>query len=119
MTADVSQLEHLAAELVQASGRLGASTADTVRKTARKVQRAAKQNAPRDTGLLAESIGIDLIGDGRSTEMTAFVGSAVFYGRFLEHGTARMEPKPFLGPALAANRSDFERSIGDDIDKAI
>lgn len=116
---DVTELEDLAADFATASGRLGRATAATVRKTAAKIERSAKARAPRDTGAMADSITTSYSGDGRSTEMTAFVGPSVWYGRLLEHGTANMAPHPFLAPAAAEHRADFDKDVAANIDEAI
>lgn len=70
------------------------------------VQDSAKKNAPVDTGLTRKSIkvramkrstkfiGIDvLIGEGDYKGKT-------FYASFVEYGTSKMAPKPFMKPAF-------------------
>jgi len=39
------------------------------------------------------------------------LASTAPYARYLEHGTARMAPRPFIGPALAAARAGLPRRI--------
>lgn len=39
------------------------------------------------------------------------------YGAYLEYGTERMEPRPFLRPALAAKRQDTADFIQEELDK--
>ena len=59
---------------------------------------------------LARSITSELDASG----LICRVGPAhtVKYGVFLELGTARMEPRPFLRPALLRNRSALLKIIG-------
>lgn len=73
-----------------------------------RVTNAAKRNAtdrpgPRvRTGLLRGSITWRLGQDARG--MYADIGTAVFYGPFVELGTSRASAYPFLRPALQAAR---------------
>jgi hypothetical protein len=79
---------------------------------ATRVESAAKLNAtgreygdgsrgPRvQTGRLRTSITWEIGSDSQG--LFADIGTNVFYGRYLELGTDRMRPYPFLGPALSA-----------------
>ena len=94
---------------------LDSTQGDTARDLARRavrVESAAKLNAtgreygdgtrgPRvQTGRLRTSITWEL---GRDSQgLFADIGTSVVYGRYLELGTDRMRPYPFLGPALSA-----------------
>lgn len=90
--------------------------------------RQAKQKAPVDTGRLRASITIAdsdgliqpidneaLTGDGVEPSNENFVvkiGTNVSYSSFIEFGTVKMSPQPFLRPAVdeAFTRFDFERT---------
>lgn len=103
---DVSELRRLAVDLGKA-----AST-DTIRKARLAVQKAAadieriaKLKAPVDTGTLRNSIGSDIRG------LTAEIGPTIRYAPFVEYGTARMKPRPFLGPATTVVEPKFEAAI--------
>ncbi len=61
----------------------------------------------RDTGELAQSIGIALDEDG----LGAAVGSELDYALFLEFGTRRMAARPFLFPALERIKPVIEAKI--------
>ena len=50
-----------------------------------------------DTGLLKNSIHVEEVG-----EMSAAVVAGTDYAILLEYGTATMEPRPFMGPAVEA-----------------
>lgn len=51
-----------------------------------------------DTGRLRDSIGFNVSGDQVS------VGTNVEYSPYIEYGTVRQTPRPFLRPALDAQR---------------
>ena len=65
-----------------------------------RVESAAKNLAPVDTGRLRSSITWALGRDGGG--LYAAVGTNVFYAPFQELGTRYMQAHPFLIPALAA-----------------
>jgi HK97 gp10 family phage protein len=67
----------------------------------------AKSIVPVRTGTLQRSIMFSG-GDGEYQ-----VGSRVFYAPFVEYGTFRMRPQPFLGPALLWNISALKDALLD------
>lgn len=69
-------------------------------KRALRVQRRAKQIAPVDTGRLRSSVEYEVGRDSRG--LVARIGTDVTYAVYLEFGTRRMAPRPFLRPALQA-----------------
>ena len=99
MSWDVGELRALAADLGEASASAQLKATQVVQKSAFDVQRLAAERAPVRTGFLASSIGVDFdSGDG----LTATIGPAASYGIFVEAGTSRMRPQPYLGPAFDA-----------------
>lgn len=102
MDVDATDLIRLGAELKAGSGRIGARTAAALRKAGHDIERLAKEHAPVDTGTLRSSISTQVAGDGRSGSMTVAVGDHTDYGLFVELGTSRMGPQPFMGPAFDA-----------------
>ncbi len=58
-----------------------------------------------DTGALANSIQVDVVGE---TEAVVYTNQK--YAAPAEFGTARMAPRPFMKPAADAERGDFERA---------
>ena len=68
-------------------------------------RRTHKASAPgqppaSDTGFLVSNIKRFIDGDGLGGE----VRSRAFYSKFLEFGTSKMLPRPFMFPALEKNR---------------
>ena len=77
-------------------------------------QTEARRRAPVDTGYLRSSITVDLAqmgGDVVAGEVTAGAN----YAAYVENGTTRQSPQPFMRPALEANAKPWGhamRSIG-------
>lgn len=89
------------------------------------IQQAAKEKAPVDTGLTKKGIkvraakrsrkgiGIDVtIGEGDYKGET-------YYAAFLEYGTSKMAPKPFMRPAYDSKKAQAEQITIDEIKKII
>lgn len=105
MDFDTGELRKLSASITKAAATTGIRAQMVVRKTARDITADAKQLAPVDTGNLKGSIGhSDLRGVGRSGDLVVEIGPTAHYGLFLEIGTSKMAPQPFMGPA--ANRRE-------------
>lgn len=105
MPADVSQLEALAAQFRTAAAPVRKAARATVRDTTKTVESAAKSLVPVDTGSLQGSINSSVSGGGNSTTGTVEAGEN--YGQFVEFGTSRMAPQPFMTPALEQNEARF------------
>lgn len=74
-------------------------TSLVVRKAAFDVERYAKQGAAVDTGFMRSSIHTVIQTNNWRTYGAEVIAEA-FYSFFVEHGTTRMAPQPFMGPAL-------------------
>jgi HK97 gp10 family phage protein len=73
---------------------------------------AAEGQAPNtDTGALVSSISAEKIGDA-SYE----IGTNLERGQYLEMGTAKMRPRPWLVPALDVNRNNLLKNIEKAVD---
>jgi len=79
---------------------------------ARDVVRKAKQLVPVDTGALRASIRIS---DTSEAVNLGLAGSTVEAGQpyagFVEYGTSRMAPQPFMRPAMDSVRNPFRQDI--------
>lgn len=90
-------------------------TRAVVVKSAAMIESLAKQAAPVRTGNLRNSISFDVSADG----LTAEIGPTASYAPFLEYGTSRMAPRPFLMPAAEAVQPQFEAALEQVAEKAL
>lgn len=93
----MSNLDDLADTLTQAT-HITSDLARLVAGAGAMLEAEGKKRCPVDTGALRASISHDsaLTGDGTG-EATA--GPELFYGKFVEFGTRRQTPQPFMQPA--------------------
>lgn len=69
---------------------------------------AAPNQAPNtDTGKLVNSIAVEMDWNDTSAE----VGSNLDYAAYLEFGTKKMEPRPWLSPAVNGNVGNMQKNI--------
>lgn len=106
MTFDASDIRKIAADLSNAGPQALHKSGMILRKTAFDIVAAAKNRAPVDTGNLKGSIGADF-----PTPLSADIGPAAEYGKWVEFGTSRMAPQPFMGPAADIHLPKFEEAI--------
>lgn len=92
---------HEAALHALLQGEQGPVAKDVLRRSIR-VERAAKQGCPVDTGRLRSSITHELATDARG--LVGRIGTNVVYAPYVEFGTRHMAAQPFLVPALGAAR---------------
>lgn len=90
-------LRKLAADLRKAGPESQRLAAAAIRKGAADIIAGAQQRVPVDTGATKNSIGADIATSG--TTVQAVVGPTTHYAPYLEYGTRRMAPRPFMGPA--------------------
>lgn len=102
---DGNALRKLAADLTMAADTVEPKARRVVAKTARDIEADAKGFAPVDTGNLKGSITSDIGG------LSAEIGPTANYGVFLELGTSRMAPQPFMGPAADRRAGPFEEAM--------
>lgn len=64
----------------------------------------AKQECPVDTGRLRNSITHAV----ESGEKAVYIGTNVEYAAFVELGTSRMKPRPYLKPAVTEHTAEYK-----------
>lgn len=90
----------------------------------RAVMNLATQLAPRDTGLLQDSITVEFSDSGLAYEVFSdpeeFASRGEpYYAGYVEHGTSVSPAQPFLGPAHAALEPMYATNIGKAISRGI
>lgn len=101
----VSGLDDLIAGLLHEAVAAEANGRKATSETARKVEAKAKSLAPKRTGALARSISTD------ETENGSEVGPTVRYASFVEYGTWKDAPQPFMGPAAEGAEDDLAGNL--------
>lgn len=93
VSADTSELDELAADLLTGAAKVDKVSSVTLGEIARQLQTDAKAAAPVDTGALRDSIRMS---GGRDYRR---VTADIRYAIFVEFGTSVMAPQPFMWPA--------------------
>lgn len=109
---DTGELQVLKVDLEDSGVTAEEKAGAAVEKTAADIEADGKVFAPVDTGHLVGSISSDV--DGLSAE----VGPTAEYGAYVEDGTSRAAPQPYMGPAADRRFPQFEDAIaqiGEDI----
>ena len=97
----------LSADLGKASYEVTRKAQKVVAKTAHDIEADAKSLAPVDTGALRNSISATIAIGGLSAE----IGPTVHYAPYLEYGTRRMPPQPYMGPAADRRAEAFVQAV--------
>lgn len=108
---DASEVRRLSFDLGKAPADVTAKAGRVVSKTARDIEADAKAIVAVDTGNLKNSIGSDI------DALSAVVGPTADYGLYVEEGTSRMGPQPYMRPAFDGRKEGFvqalEQIVGD------
>lgn len=96
MEADTGQLALLVGQLARVGALAEAGGRAIVRTGGQRAYSEARQRVPVRTGHLRSTIYLREDPDGRGFEL----GATAEYAGFVEFGTVRMPPRPFIGPAF-------------------
>lgn len=109
MPADTSQLRQLAVDLRGLGPAAVKKSRIAIQKTCADTKRDAQAHAPVDTGNLRSSIGYatKATKGGASGE----VGPTAAYGLYVEAGTSRMRPQPYMRPSFDRHAPLLERIL--------
>lgn len=99
LTAELNELNQLVATLADKTNGMDSRTSLVVRKSAFDIERIAKTLAPVDTGFLKNSIHT-VIQTNNFRVYSAEVIADANYASYVEYGTSRMAPQPYMQPAL-------------------
>lgn len=98
----IADLDGIAAAFEASGPLLQIKVSVATRRTALTIEALSKQTVPVDTGATKNSIGSDIAetgsGDGYGIDVES--GPQTDYAMFIEVGTERMPPRPFMGPAF-------------------
>lgn len=98
---ETQEIRRLARDVEAAVPEARKMVRDTVRKGAFEIQKRGRVNSPYRTGNLRNSIEVDFIGSNADLAQ-AEIGPFANYGAFVELGTERQAPQPYMGPAFDA-----------------
>jgi len=98
---DTTELRVLEQDVAVASVAAEKQVRDTVRKGAFEIQARGRVLCPVRTGHLRNSISVDFRGSNMHLAQ-AEIGPEANYGAFVELGTERQAPQPYMGPAFDA-----------------
>ncbi|TYC49610.1 HK97 gp10 family phage protein [Weissella muntiaci] len=85
-----------------------------INNTALRVEKRAVEKAPFDTGYLSQHIQASNNG-----ELSAKVVSSANYSIYLEKGTRRMAPRPFMQPAVTAEETFLYQKLSNLLKKGL
>ena len=110
----MSDLARYAADLNAWTDTLARRASQVVRKAALDTMADAKTLAPVDTGNLRNSITTD----ARQGDLVAVVEATASYSAYIEWGTSKMQPQPFMQPAQDRNTEPFMQALAQLIEEA-
>lgn len=105
MGIDTGALRSLKADLGKSSFKATGLASAVIAKTAHDIEATAKTLAPVDTGNLRNSITADI------KPLSAEIGPTAAYGMFVEEGTSRMGPQPYMNPAFYQHIPAFNAAM--------
>ena len=104
--------KQLIAKLGRIDDRVAQRVEQIVAATAINVQNDAKQNLVDNGSVVTATLKNSILAKkDPSKPLTYRVGTPVEYAAFVEYGTVRSRPKPYLEPALRDNAADFKKKI--------
>lgn len=102
---DTTEVRHLAFDLGKAPADVEEKAARAIAKTAHEIEADAKAIVSVDTGFLKNSISTDVDG------LTAEIGPTANYGVYVEEGTSRMSPEPYMRPAFDRRKEGLVQAL--------
>lgn len=107
----IEELYKVEAELAAGKVRMLAKGPVVLRAATYRMQSYAMGAAPVDTGALRSSITVGFNGGLMAGWMEGMAGPEIRYGGYVEFGTERTRPQPYMGPALDRAAVEFEMGL--------
>ena len=111
------EIRQWAQDMSSASSRVGPLIEAVTRKTAADIEWSAKIRAAVRTGNLRNSIGHTIETGPGSIE--AEIGPTAAYGIYVEKGTSRQAPQPFMAPAYDEHQPKLQEALGSIIERSL
>jgi HK97 gp10 family phage protein len=102
---DTSEVNHLSFDLTKAPISVQLRVSKAVRDTAKEIEKDQKILCPVLTGAMKKSIRADI------ELLSADIGTRIRYAHFVEYGTSRQAPEPFINPPFTKAVPAFQRRI--------
>ncbi len=106
---ETREVRELSFDLARVPADVQPRAGAAVAKTAYDIEATAKVLVSVDTGNLMNSISSDV----DRAALDAVIGPTAHYGGYVEEGTSRMAPQPYLGPAFDRHAPALQRALGD------
>ena len=118
MEIEIVGLRELEDKLSNLDEKLSRALEEALEEIAEKIRDDAKSFAPVDTGSLRKSIRVEREGElqfsvvaGGGGVINPRTGREVDYAGYVEFGTSRMSPQPYMQPALEKNRDEILKIV--------
>ena len=118
MEIEIVGFRELEDKLSNLDEKLKRALEEALEEIAEKIRDDAKSFAPVDTGALRKSIRVEKKGElqfsvvaGDGGVINPRTGREVDYAGFVEFGTSRMSPQPYMQPALEKNRDEILKIV--------
>lgn len=98
-------LNALDEQIEMALTAIGLTAEKNVKKEITKAVYNTPERGYKRTGLLRNS----LTNEVRTSEKAVYIGTDVKYGKYVELGTAKMKPRPFLRPAVENHTDEYKK----------
>jgi len=130
MSLKIYGLQQLMTDLTRIQGDLDAEVVEALDEVAEKIKKDAKDGCPVDTGSLQKSIRrqkhamparhVHAIGVSAGGYITnPKTGRKVDYAAYVEFGTSKTRPQPFMQPAIEKNREEVRRILSKKVLEAL
>lgn len=122
MSIEIKGLKELMKNLESAPDVLKKAEQKITIEMAKPIRDDAQKNAPRSTynkNHMADNIKISTMKyiEGAATRKVEVKGNEFFYSYFVEYGTSKMEPKPFMTKAFLDNKDKIIKIAQEEVNK--